>query len=165
MDQRIARLDEQVDEVYQQHRALCDRLMQIEGIGLLTATALLTVLSQPGVFKNGRHFGAYLGLVPRQYSTGGKTTLRGITKHGNTYIRKLLIHGARSAIHWSTRKTDSRSQWIRQKLADRGHNKACVALANKNVRIAWSLVATIRIIKKQLKKVSRTERNKKRMGN
>ena len=141
MDKRIQDLDAQIDAIYVEHKETCDRMMKVEGIGVLTATALLTILSQPHVFENGRHFGAYLGLVPRQYSTGGKTTLRGITKGGNTYIRKLLVHGARSAIHWSGRKTDLRSQWIRQKVSDRGHNKACVALANKNARIVWALLA------------------------
>lgn len=141
LDDRIDHFDQQIDGIYQQHQSICDRMMQVEGIGIVTATALLTVLSQPHLFKNGRHFGAYLGLIPRQYSTGGRTTLRGITKHGNQYLRKLLIHGARSVINWSSRKTDARSIWIRQKLADRGHNKTCVALANKNARILWALLA------------------------
>jgi transposase len=140
INQRIDQCDQRIQGIYMEHKKVCDAMMQVEGIGLLCATALLTILSQPEVFENGRHFSAYLGLVPRQVSTGGKTMLRGITKSGNGYIRKLLIHGARSAVFWSQRKENHRSKWIKNKLDTRGPNKTCVALANKNARVIYALV-------------------------
>lgn len=120
---------------------LCLRLMDVLGIGELTATILLTVLSNPSLFKNGRHFAAFLGLVPKQYSSGGKHKLYGISKRGDKYIRSLLVHGARSVLLHAKRKSDKYSQWI-NKLNDRsGHNRTCVAVANKNARILWALAA------------------------
>ncbi|MCF6778027.1 transposase, partial [Thiotrichales bacterium 19X7-9] len=95
----------------------------------------------PNDFKNGRHFAAWLGLVPRQFSSGGKTKLGRISKRGDKYIRKLLIHGARSAISRSKNKFDSKSIWALRKVKEIGYNKACVALANKHARIIWNLIA------------------------
>src|SRR4029434_6205051 len=84
----------------------CPRLMTIAGIGRFTATALLAPVSDASAFKNGRQFAAWLGLVPRQYSTGGKERLLGISKRGDSYLRKRLIHGARATLRWVGRKTD-----------------------------------------------------------
>jgi transposase len=88
----------------------CRRLMTIPGIGPLTATALIAAVSDASAFNNGRQFAAGVGLVPRQHSTGGKERLLGISKRGDGYLRKLLVHGARSTIHWGALKTDQRSQ-------------------------------------------------------
>jgi transposase len=90
-------------------------------------------------FRNGRELSAYLGLVPRQHSSGGKTVLLGITKRGDRYLRTLLIHGARSALRQC--KGDARSEWARRISAARGPNVAAVALANKNARVLWALLA------------------------
>ena len=120
----------------------CQRLMTIPGIGPLTATALVAAVSDASAFKNGRQFAAWLGLVPRQHSTGGKERLLGISKRGDTYLRKLLVHGARATMRWVGRKTDRRSQWMRQLLERRGKNRTAVAVANKNARIVWALLTS-----------------------
>ena len=119
-----------------------ERLMTIPGLGELTATALVAAVSEAAQFKNGRQFAAWLGLVPRQHSTGGKARLLGISKHGDSYLRKLLVHGARSCLRWVGRKCDRRSQWVRSLMERRGWNRAAVALANKNARVAWVLLST-----------------------
>jgi transposase len=117
----------------------CQRLMTIPGIGPLTATALVAAVGNMGVFKNGRQFAAWLGLVPRQHSTGGQTRLLGISKRGDSYVRKLLIHGARATLRWVKLKTDDRSRWMRGLLARCGWNRT--AVANKNARIVWALLS------------------------
>jgi transposase len=119
----------------------CQRLMTIPGIGPITATALVAAVGDVGVFKNGRQFAAWLGLVPKQHSTGGQSLLLGISKRGDSYLRKLLIHGARATLRWVKLQTDSRSQWIRGLLARRGWNRTAVAVANKNARIVWALLS------------------------
>ena len=120
----------------------CQRLMTIPGIGPLSATALVAAVSDASAFKNGRQFAAWLGLVPRQHSTGGKERLLGISKRGDSYIRKLLIHGARATLRWVGRKTDRRSPWIQQLSERRGPNRTAVAVANKNARIVWALLTS-----------------------
>jgi transposase len=120
----------------------CQRLMTIPGIGPFTATALVAAVSDASAFKNGRQFAAWLGLVPRQYSTGGKERLLGISKRGDSYLRKLLIHGARATLRWVGHKTDRRSQWMRQLVERRGQNRTAVAVANKNARIVWALLTS-----------------------
>jgi transposase len=119
----------------------CQRLLTIPGIGPITATALIAAVGDVNVFKNGRHFAAWLGLVPKQHSTGGQTRLLGISKRGDSYLRKLLIHGARATLRWARLKTDSRSQWMRGVLERRGWNRTAVAVANKNARIVWALLS------------------------
>ncbi len=140
LDEKIAGLDEQVRTVYRANEA-CQRVAAVEGIGPLIATALVAAISDGKSFKNGRQFAAWLGLVPRQHSTGGKTRLLGISKRGDSYLRTLLIHGARSVVYRASRKSDPRSLWIADKQRRLGASKACVALANKNARIVWSLIA------------------------
>lgn len=120
---------------------VCRRLMEIPGIGVMTATALTAAVADASVFRNGREMAAWLGLVPRQRSTGGRTTLLGISKRGDRYLRTLLIHGARSAIRVAPRRKDRRSRWVLGVAERRGQNLAAVALANKNVRTAWALLA------------------------
>jgi transposase len=116
--------------------------MTIPGIGPLTATALVAAVSDASAFKNGRQCAAWLGLVPRQHATGGKERLLGIRKRGDSSLRKLLVHGARTTIRWVGRKTDRRSQWMRQLVERRGTNRTAVAVANKNARIVWALVTS-----------------------
>jgi len=117
------------------------RQAQIPGIGPLIATALLSAIGDIQGFANGRQLAAWLGLVPRQSSTGGKAKLLGISKRGDKYLRTLMIHGARSALRAAQRKTGDSPCGL-TKLAERAHpNIAAVALANKNARIAFALLA------------------------
>jgi len=141
LDARVATYDAQLAQVAQTH-PVCQRLLTIPGLGELTATALVAAVSDAAQCKNGRQFAAWLGLVPRQHSTGGKARLLGISKHGDLYLRKLLVHGARSCLRWVDRKPDRRSPWVRSLMARRGWNRAAVALANKNARVAWALLST-----------------------
>src|SRR5713101_5592760 len=120
----------------------CQRLMTIPGIGPFTATELVAAVSDASAFKNGRQCAAWLGLVPRQHTTGGKERLLGISTRGETSLRKLLVHGARATIRWVGPKTDRRSQWIRHVLERRGKNRTAVAVANKNARIVWALLTS-----------------------
>ena len=138
---KFAYYQEQLATLAQTHPE-CQRLMTIPGIGPLTATALVAAVSDASAFTNGRQFAAWLGLVPRQHTTGGKERLLGISKRGDTYLRKLLVHGARATIRWVGRKTDRRSQWIRQLVERRGKNRTAVAVANKNARIVWALLTS-----------------------
>jgi len=116
------------------------RLVELNGIGVLTASALSAEVADARVFRNGRQLSAYLGLVPRQFSTGGKNRLGSITKRGDRYLRQLLVHGARSVIRHLGDKQDRISCWIRALIARRGMNKAVVALANKQARWAWAMM-------------------------
>jgi len=141
LEKQLAYYQEQLATVATTHPE-CQRLMTIPGIGPLTATALVAAVSDARAFKNGRQFAAWLGLVPRQHSTGGKERLLGISKRGDTYLRKLLVHGARTTIRWVGLKTDRRSQWIRQLVERRGKNRTAVAVANKNARIVWALLTS-----------------------
>jgi transposase len=141
LEQRLAYYTEKLEALSAAH-PVCQRLETIPGIGPLTATALVAAVSETSAFKNGRQFAAWLGLVPRQHSTGGKARLLGISKRGDVYLRKLLVHGARATLRWVGLKADRRSQWLRGLLARRGKNKTAVALANKNARIAWVLLTT-----------------------
>ena len=107
----------------------------------MTATAAVVTIGDAKSFQAGRQFAAWLGLVPRQATTGGKPRLLGISKRGNVYLRKLLIHGARATRRWVKLQTDRRSQWIGGLLARRGWNRTAVAVANKNARIVWALLS------------------------
>jgi transposase len=140
LDAELAYYQDKLEALAQAH-PVCQRLLTIPGIGPLTATALIAAVGDAGVFKNGRQFAAWLGLVPKQYSTGGQTRLLGISKRGDSYIRKLLIHGARATLRWARTKADRRSQWIRGLLDRRGWNRTAVAVANKNARIVWTLLS------------------------
>jgi transposase len=120
----------------------CQRLREMDGIGPLNATALVAAIGNGHDFRNGRQVAAWLGLVPRQYSSGGKTRFAGISKRGNNYLPYLLMHGARSVVSRARTKTDATSVWIRQLVVRVGMNKACVAVANKMARVAWALLRT-----------------------
>lgn len=116
------------------------KLAKIPGIGPMTASALVASIGDARNFKNGRQLAAWLGIVPKQHSTGGKSTLLGISKRGDTYLRTLLIHGARAVIRVAENKLNT-DPWIKNLLARRNKNVAAVALANKNARTLWALLA------------------------
>jgi len=138
-DQRITAYDTQIKHLSGQSE-VCRRLMTIPGIGPMVSTALVAAVADGKMFKSSREMAAWLGLVPRQHSTGGKPRLLGISKRGDVYLRKLLIHGARAALRWADRKEDRRSRWVSELATRRGQNIAAVALANKTVRTAWVLM-------------------------
>jgi transposase len=140
LEKRIDAADRQLQLAFQANED-CQRIAAVEGIGPVTATAIVSAISNGQAFKNGRQFAAWLGLVPKQHSSGGKSRLLGISKRGDPYLRTLLIHGARSVIPRAKNKVDKRSVWIVDKQQRLGTAKACVALANKNARIVWSLIA------------------------
>jgi len=140
LDDEIAGYDKEIKAIAKESDE-CQRLLTIPGVGVVTATALVAMIGNVSCFKNGRELSAYFGLVPRQHSSGGKTHLQGISKRGDTYIRTLLIHGARSVVKVAHKKTDSRSQWINELEARRGHNKAAVAQANKAARQVWAVLS------------------------
>jgi transposase len=140
---RIHKLDEQILQIeqrlHQWHRddTASQRIAAIPGVGLLTATAAVATMGDAKAFKSGREFAAWLGLVPRQSGTGGRVRLLGISKRGDTYLRTLLIHGARAVLTHS--KTPS--EWITNLAQRRPKNVAVVALANKMARTIWALSA------------------------
>ena len=137
---QIAQYDATISGLAQQSEP-ARRLMQMESIGPITATAMVASMGDPQVFKSGRSYAASLGLTPRQYSSGGKIRLGPITKRGDRYLRTLLIHGARAHLRLVDKKTDAKSAWARQ-LKERRHiNIAAVALAAKHARIAWAVLA------------------------
>jgi transposase len=142
----LKELDRQVDELESQivkwHRQsdASSKLAQVPGIGPITASALVASLGDAKNFDGGRQVAAWLGLVPKQHSSGGKQNLLGISKRGDTYLRTLLIHGARSVIYRAQQKPESCS-WINGVVNRRNKNVAAVALANKNARIVWALLA------------------------
>ncbi len=132
-DQRIKRLVKNSDP--------CKRLLSLPGVGPIVATALIMAIGNGREFKNGRHMAAYLGLVPKQHSSGGKDRLLGISKRGDRYVRTLLIHGARAMALQVKNKPDHENQWLYKLIERRGMNKAVVALANKIARQAWAILA------------------------
>lgn len=139
-DERLTRFDR---ELQQQARSdeRCQRLLKVEGIGPISATAIVAAVGDAKQFSSARQFAAWLGLVPSQHSSGGKNQLGSISKKGDTYLRTLLIHGARSALLACKEKTDRRSVWVQQVQCRRNTNIATVALANKNARIIWAILS------------------------
>lgn len=139
-------LQQQVDEIETQikawHRAseASQRLEKVPGIGPLTATVLVASVGDAKNFDNGRQFAAWLGVVPRQHSSGGKPTLLGMSKRGDAYLRTMLIHGARSVIYRATQRADADS-WLVKLTTRRNKNVAAVAMANKTARTVWALLA------------------------
>ncbi len=139
LDRRVAELDGEIQMAAKEDET-ARRLQTIPGIGPITATALAASVGDARQFKRGRDLSAWLGLTPGQHSSGGKDRLLGMSKRGDSYLRTLLIHGARSVIQAAGNKTDPRSRWIVGVAARRHKNVAAVALANKNARIAWALL-------------------------
>ncbi len=138
-DKKIKEYDIKLEALFKVNE-FCQKIAEIEGIGVITATAIVAAIGDPKVFKNGRHFAAFLGLVPKQCSSGNKQKLLSISKRGDTYIRTLLIHGGRNVVRHIGSKEDSKSRWIRNIKERRGKNIAAVAVANKNARVIWALL-------------------------
>ena len=139
LDDRASEMDKKIQQLANSN-STAKRLQQIPGIGPITSTALVCAIGDGKQFKRGRDLAAWLGLTPRQHSSGGKDRLLGISKRGDTYIRTLLIHGARAVLKVADKKDDPRSRWIQSLCSRRNKNIAAVALANKNARIVWALL-------------------------
>lgn len=139
LDRQARELEAQIQQWHREHEA-SRKLAEIPGVGPITATAIVASVGDAREFKNGRQLAAWLGLVPKQNSSGGKQTLLGISKRGDTYLRTLLIHGARAVIRVAEHKAEPDS-WMKKLVGRRNKNIAAVALANKNARIMWALLA------------------------
>lgn len=146
LNDQLKELCRQVEElelqikVWHKESETSRKLEAIPGIGPITASAIVATVGNATEFNNSRQLAAWMGLVPKQHSSGGKQTLLGISKRGDTYLRTLLIHGARSVIRFAENKAEPES-WLRKLMARRNKNVAAVALANKNARIIWALLA------------------------
>jgi transposase len=140
IEHKLSDYDKQIQQE-NKINAVCQRLDAVPGIGPITATAIYAAVNDGREFRNGRHFSAWCGLVPRQHSSGGKNNLLGISKRGNTYLRTLLIHGARAILQYADKKDDRFSRWAKELKERRGFNVVCVAIANKLARIAWVVMA------------------------
>jgi len=146
LHEHLKALDKQVNELeeaivrWHQDSAVSQKLAQLPGIGPITASALVASIGDAKNFKNGRQLAAWLGLVPRQHSSGGKQTLLGISKRGDSYLRTLLIHGARAVLRVAERKESFAGSWLAGVMGRRNHNVAAVAQANKTARIVWALL-------------------------
>jgi transposase len=136
LDSEISKLEKRL-ATWQRQEVACRTVAEIPGIGPLTATALVATIGDPTAFKSGRELAAFLGLVPRQSGTGGKVRLGGISKRGDTYLRTLLIHGARMVLF----RAKDKGKWCEDIAQRRPANVAAVALANKMARTAWALLA------------------------
>jgi transposase len=139
LDYHIEYYTQEMKRQSQQDEA-CRRLQTIPGYGPIVASVFLSVVGTGEAFRRGRDVSASVGLVPRQHSSGGKETLLRISKRGDRYLRSLLVHGARSVVIQAVKKDDKLSRWINQVRAERGFNKAVVALANKLARIGWAVL-------------------------
>jgi len=140
LDERIAQYDRHIHAMARQCTA-AQRLMQLMGIGEVSATAMVAMVGNAAEFDSGRQFAAWLGLVPAQYSSGGKARLGRITKAGDAYLRGLLVNGARAVLNAAAGKSDSLSRWAVGVAARRGYWKAVVAIAAKNARMAWAVLS------------------------
>jgi transposase len=142
IETRLRAIEHQLEAVAEQ-MPVVSGLRSIPGVGLLTATALVATVGDVQRFPSARHFASYLGLTPREYSSGHQRKLGAISKRGDRYVRMLLIHGARAVLCHAKTKTaptpDRLRAWALQLERTRGHNKAAVALANKLARIAWAV--------------------------
>ena len=141
LNQRISVQDQKIKAWVEQDE-LCQLAKTIPGVGDMVSSLLVASVGDGRQFKNGRHMAAWMGLVPRQYSTGGRNTLLGISKRGNKRLRSLFVHGARAVLsHWKE-ETGLFNQWLGRLLETKPYNVACVALANKLVRIAWAVLSS-----------------------
>jgi transposase len=140
LHQRLAEIDRELGELAREHPT-ARRLATIPGVGPVTATALAAAIGDVGRFRSGRHLAAYLGLVPKQHSSGGKERLGAISRRGDTYLRTLLMHGARTVVKIMKARPPSADDWIGRLLRRRPVNVAVVAQANRTARIAWAVLA------------------------
>ena len=138
-DQQIGELDELIKQQCRSDERV-KRLLEIDGIGPISASAVVAAIGDAKQFTGSRDLSAWVGLVPRQHSSGGKEQLGHITKRGDTYLRTLLIHGARAVVNACQNKTDRKSKWLQGLITRRNKNIATVALANKNARIIWAVL-------------------------
>jgi transposase len=139
LDSRIAFFDKEIQTVFRESKD-CQRIAKIKGVGPKTATAVIAAIGDGKEFKNGRHFAAWLGLVPRQHSSGDRQVMMNITKRGDQHLRTLLVHGARAVVRTANYRQSRFNQWVNQLRERRGYNKATVAVANKNARIIWAVL-------------------------
>lgn len=140
LDEGIERLNQEIKTICKEN-AKCLQIMRLKGVGPMSASILFAMVGNSAHFKNGRHFAAYLGLVPKEHSSGGKQNLLSISKRGDVYARSLLVHGGRAVVRCASKKTDAYSQWVTRIEKERGYNKASVAVANKNARHIWAIMA------------------------
>jgi transposase len=141
LDRRVAAIDKKIDAVFKADPT-CQRIARIKGVGPKTATAMVAAVGDGAEFKNGRHLAAWLGLVPRQHSSGDKRVMMGISKRGSQHLRSLLVHGARAVVRTAPNKHDRQNQWVNDLRERRGFNRATVAVANKTARIIWAVLRT-----------------------
>jgi transposase len=142
LEQLAARI-EKMDTILQRtatENEACQRLTSIPGVGPVTATALVAAIGNGTGFRKGRDLAAWVGMVPREYSTGGKQKLLGISKRGNSYLRRLFVQGARAVMRYRTKQAPALNSWLAQLLARTHQNKVIVALANKMIRTAWAVL-------------------------
>ena len=139
LDEQLAWCDERI-ALHARQDAKAKAIMALPGLGPITASALVASVGEFGQFDSARQFGAWLGLTPSQNSSGGKTSLGGVSKRGDTYLRTLLVQAARSAVQTAQRRADRLSRWVLALRERRGWQTACVALANKNARIVWAIL-------------------------
>lgn len=139
IDRRVAVFDRRIEAAFRAS-ALAQRIARIEGVGPKISTAVVAAVGDGREFKNGRHMAAWLGLVPRQHSSGERTQLFGISKRGDQHLRTLIVHGARAVVRTAARKSDPKSLWVNQLRERRGFNRAVVAVANKNARVIWAVL-------------------------
>jgi transposase len=140
LSEQIKALERQIG-AWQRRAEDCQRIGAIPGVGVLTATAAIATMGDARTFRSGREFAAFVGLVPRQSGTGGRVKLLGISKRGDSYLRTLLIHGARTVLNWQRRPGRRLDPWLQGLLARRTPNVVVVALANKMARTIWALLA------------------------
>lgn len=139
LEKRIATHDKRI-KAFVMANEIASRLLTIKGIGPVTASAMVATIGDVNQFHNSRQFAAWLGLVPKQFSSGGKTTLGRITKNGDSYLRKLLIQGARAVLYKTGTQTDQRAEWIHQLRLRKPDNVVATALAAKLARTAWAVM-------------------------
>jgi transposase len=142
LEAKISEINNKI-ESYAKSNEKCQSLLKVNGVGVLTATAVIAAIGDPKNFKNGRQFAAWVGLVPKHSGTGGKNVNFGISKRGDPYLRKLLIHGGRSIIRRTPQDCQSSDKyfWVAKLRSRIGSNKTAVAIANKNARIIWAMLA------------------------
>ena len=139
LEKRIKKYTDKIEDLAKEDER-CKKLLTIPGVGPITATAILSSVGDPYVFKNGRQLSAYFGLVPKHVASGNKIRMLKISKRGDRYIRAMLVHGGRSVVKSVKNKTDKRSLWIKKLLKRNEYNKVAVAVANKNARVIWAIL-------------------------
>lgn len=140
LDERVAEHERELEQ-HARRDERARRIQKLSGVGPISASAMVASVAEAHEFKNGRQFAAWLGLTPKQYSTGGKSRLGRITAHGDPYLRTLLIMGARSMLQTALRRTDRLARWALSVRARRGYHRACVAIAAKHARIIWAMLS------------------------